>query len=156
MLDPLVHLKKVLEEMVGTPFHHQGRLPGQALDCGGVLICLLKALGLPHKVSEDYPLLPRISRPHLMPAIQDLVDLGALRLRETPCQEPLSLGEVVVFFILKNRRLPQHLGVVSSISEAGPVITHSHTGIGRCVEERVTPFWRNRISSVFQIVGVSD
>ena len=155
MLDPLVHLTKSLQEMVGTPFHHQGRLPGQVLDCGGVLICLLKSLGLPHKVREDYPLLPRLSRPHLMPGMEELVDLGALRLREGSCQEPLSVGEVAVFFV-QSRRLPQHLGVVSHITSEGPVLVHSHTGIGRCVEEPLSPFWRSRIISVFQIVGVSD
>ena len=30
---------------VGTPWHHQGRLPGVGLDCPGPLICAARALG---------------------------------------------------------------------------------------------------------------
>lgn len=33
-------------EGVGTPFHHQGRLPGAGLDCIGVIVAPARALGI--------------------------------------------------------------------------------------------------------------
>lgn len=31
---------------IGTPFRHQGRVPGVGLDCVGVIVCALRAVGI--------------------------------------------------------------------------------------------------------------
>jgi len=41
-----------------TPFVHQGRLPGQALDCAGLIIQVAKTLGLEHVDHSGYARLP--------------------------------------------------------------------------------------------------
>ncbi len=36
---------RVARSYIGTPFHHQGRLPGVGLDCAGVIVCALAECG---------------------------------------------------------------------------------------------------------------
>ena len=45
-------------ECMGTPFLHQGRVPGVGMDCAGVLVHCFKRLGLPHQDERGYPRTP--------------------------------------------------------------------------------------------------
>lgn len=38
----------------GTPFHHQGRVPGHGLDCVGLPLCGAWAVGIPMKDNLEY------------------------------------------------------------------------------------------------------
>lgn len=40
--------------LIGTPYSHAGRCPQVGTDCGGVVICAAKILGLPVKDRVDY------------------------------------------------------------------------------------------------------
>lgn len=43
--DPL-EILGAARSMLGTPFHHQGRLPGVGLDCAGLIVCAFRAVGV--------------------------------------------------------------------------------------------------------------
>lgn len=43
------------KSMLGTPYHHQGRVPGVGLDCIGLVVCTVRALGAVIQDRTDYP-----------------------------------------------------------------------------------------------------
>jgi cell wall-associated NlpC family hydrolase len=56
MIKPLA--KDIIDSAVsylGTPFRHQGRFPGNGLDCVGVIVCSAKAAGLEPDDVTHYP-----------------------------------------------------------------------------------------------------
>mgnify|MGYP003457874926 CR=1 FL=1 len=71
--------------MVGSPFHAQGRLPGIGLDCIGVIVCVARALNIPHTDVTAYPMRPNGM---LMP----ILDTKLVRVRREPGASPVSLA----------------------------------------------------------------
>lgn len=47
-------LIEIARSYIGTPFRHQGRLPGTALDCAGLIVCSALAAGLNAKDVRGY------------------------------------------------------------------------------------------------------
>lgn len=43
---------------IGTPYKHQERIKGQAVDCAGLIVCVLKECGYPIDDRKDYGTLP--------------------------------------------------------------------------------------------------
>lgn len=84
--------------MIGTPWVHRGRTPGQALDCVGVVLAV--ASGLKYDIPDyeySHPL--RASEAELLPAI-----LGIYFDRV----EPYETGDVV---LVKIKQQFQHLAI---------------------------------------------
>lgn len=86
----------------GTPFVHQGRLPGVGLDCGGVVICAYREAGL-HIVDSVYQRVPRRGQLAKMASdnrfwvVRDIED-----------------GDVL-FFCIHDATHPMHLGIVDGV-----------------------------------------
>lgn len=135
MIDP----DKIIELARGcmeTPFKHQGRVPGVALDCAGVLVHVLTSLGLPCIDERGYPRSPYKG---LIKSILDsqpaLENVG----RSDP--EP---GNVL---LMRFKIEPQHVAIFT-----GSTIIHAYSGIGRVVEHSIDSAWKKRITSVYRIV----
>lgn len=129
---------------VGTPFVHQGRLPGVGVDCAGVVICVARRLGL-----TDYDF--RGYRPQ--PDGHTLAAQCAGQMRALGAGEPARAGDVA---LLRFLQLPQHLAIVSEVDAAGQParIVHAYQPLGRCVEHVVDARWRRRILRLYRLPGV--
>lgn len=127
-----------------TPYGHQGRLPGVALDCIGPLICAAKAHGIKEAEFDisDYPRQPDGS-------LQPYLDAHLVR---KPRAE-LGLGDVVLnaFRISK----PRHIAVIVGDLYGEWVMLHANDLIGRVVRERI-PYERRwyRFVQGYAVPGV--
>ena len=107
---------------VGTRFRAQGRLPGVALDCVGVVLAAAAAIGVtvtvpPYALGGDHE--------------SDLDELIAA----TGCSAVAvaAPGDLLTVAPGPGRR---HLGVVTDCG-----VVHAHAGLGRVVEGPVDPAW---------------
>lgn len=124
-------------ECIGTPFMHQGRILGRALDCAGVAVHAARRTG--HEVDEPaaYGRLPNnamleywLERQPFLERVADLKPGDLLLMRFT--------GE------------PQHLAVY-----AGPTIIHAYQAVGRVVEHDLDAKWRRRIVQAYRFRGIA-
>ena len=132
---------------LGTPFVHQGRLPGVALDCVGVPICVARALGLVDTAFDirGYPRQPD-GRTLLALCGQHMTRLDAAAMRP---------GDVAV---IRFERVPQHLGIVAPYVHGGLSLIHAlgtTDGKGRVVEHRIDADTLRRLVAVYRLPGVA-
>ena len=125
---------------LGTPWVHQGRTPGVALDCAGLVICVARQLGLvsPEMDVTGYSRAPDGSLP----------DWCDAHMQRTTAPE---LGGVLV---LVCDRQPQHLGIVGDYRHGGWSLIHATNLAGSVVETRLM-FARNlRLVAAYRMPGV--
>lgn len=124
---------------LGTPFVHQGRAKGRAVDCLGLVACVGSALGLTaaeHVERTDYG---RIPNPRRMRA-----ELQA-HLDEIPVA---FAGEGDVVHMAWTRQ-PMHLGILTDVG-----ILHAYSAIPAVVEHPLDDAWRGRIRFAYRYPGV--
>ena len=116
---------------LGTPFAHQGRTPGKALDCIGLVIVVARNW---HDVAEPgaYGRLPVDGR------LESEVDAHPLLVR---VREPQA-GDVLLMRFGVN---PQHAAIC-----AGETIIHSYSSVGKVVEHRFSDVWRKRVVRAYR------
>ena len=115
---------------LGTPWRHQARLRGVGVDCGGLVVCVAQALGLP--VQDHAPGYARLP---------DGVSLRACV--ESQCTRIPELEPGAVL-LMRWADAPQHLAIVSTLPERFGII-HAWAGIRRVVEHGLTAEWQGRI-----------
>jgi cell wall-associated NlpC family hydrolase len=128
--------------LIGTKFHHQGRVPGCGVDCVGLAVVVAERLGLQVVDRTDYP--PETDGEALQEALEASCD-------PTP-EGAVQEGDVLQF---RRGRSQWHVGIVA---ETGPPrrMVHAlarHVG-GRVVEEPVPIEWARRLVGVWRIKGV--
>ncbi|MCK9468475.1 MAG: C40 family peptidase [Porticoccaceae bacterium] len=135
MIDPQ-RIISAARETMGTPFHHQGRVVGVGMDCAGVLVHVLKSLGLPIIDERGYPRFPYRG------LIKSILD-------SQPSLLPIDKREMVTGDVLLMRitREPQHVAIYT-----GATIVHAYSTAGGVVEHSLSPEWRGRIMGVYRIV----
>lgn len=122
---------------MGTPFRHQGRLPGKALDCAGLGIVCALAIGIEIKDFKGYPRAPFDGmlkkmfdqQPHLV---------------EVPRTE-LQAGDVL---LMRIATAPQHVGIYCG----NDLMIHAFEQVGKVVKQRIDNVWRNKITAVYRFV----
>lgn len=122
---------------IGTPFHHQGRLPQVGLDCAGVVVCAAKACGYVVGDVAGYGRIP--SNGLLEQAVLghcDRVDLSQAR-----------SGDV---FLFRFRQEPQHLAVF-----ADGMLIHAYSAVGKVVENSFDATWRARLVGCYRLRGAA-
>ncbi|MBV7255199.1 peptidoglycan endopeptidase [Pacificimonas sp. WHA3] len=110
-------------EALGTPVRVQGRVPGLALDCVGLVLTALRAAGARFDVPADYSIATD-NRARL------LNGLAACGLQRVAAQ---AAGDVMEMRVAPGHH---HLGIAS---DAG--VIHADFGVGRVVEARMPPEW---------------
>lgn len=95
--------EELARSWVGTPFVHQGRVPGVMLDCAGVIICIARARGL---VPPDWDLANYAQTPDKT-SIVDACDLYLARIEIRDAQPNDAL-------VIAWDRWPQHLGILGT------------------------------------------
>lgn len=128
---------------IGTRWVHQGRLPGHALDCAGLLIVVARSLGL---VGDDFD----INGYGRMP------DGTMLQWCEAHMQRvhEIELGAVLA---LATKEEPQHLGIVGDYVHGGWSLIHACNAAHppRVIETRLM-FARNmQLRGIFRMPGVA-
>jgi cell wall-associated NlpC family hydrolase len=128
---------------IGTPYRHQGRIDGLALDCAGVPVHVAKQLGIPLTAYTRYGRLPV---PAEMRAALDA------HLQRVP-REAMQIGDVAW---LRFDAEPQHLAIVADYPLGGFSIIHADNGRGlaRVVEHRLDASWARRIVAVWRYPGL--
>lgn len=129
-------------EEIGTPWVHQGRLPGLALDCAGLVIVTARRLGL---VPVDFDRGGYGRMP-------DGTLLDVCRAHMQRMSRP-SLGAVAVLIV---DALPQHLGIVGDYRHGGWSLIHacSDASPPRVVETRWMLARNNRVAALYRLPGV--
>ena len=124
---------------LGTPFRHQGRLPGIGLDCAGVALHVAQAVGCSSLDASGYGRTPANGQMEGMldqqPELVRVFDLEA--------RQPGDL------LLMRLTREPQHLAVLCD-----DTIVHAYESVGQCCEHRLDAAWAARIVRVYRFAGV--
>lgn len=125
---------------IGTPFHHQARLPGVGLDCIGVPVCAARTVGLPVVDSTDYRRRPSPKDPDFL--IRHL----ARNLDRVETPQPAD----VVCFGWRDSALAYHLGIMTDPTH----MVHAWAGGEKVLEVEIAP-WMDRFHSAWSFRGLA-
>jgi cell wall-associated NlpC family hydrolase len=117
---------------LGTPFHHQGRQKGVGLDCIGLIVVALGAIGVAVQDRTDYG-----PRPDGVSLVRGLLAHGARPV------ETAALGDILLF---RFDRQPQHVALANG---AGGMI-HAYAPAGRVVETNLGQAWMRRLVGIYR------
>lgn len=120
-----------------TPFRHQGRLPGKALDCAGLAVVVAKHWHEPVEPAAYG------RSPH-----QGLLEYW---LEQQPFLERIPKPEVGALLLMRFSKEPQHLAVC-----AGDTIIHSYGQIGKVTEHRFSDVWRARVVRTYRFKDLEE
>ena len=118
-------------ECLNTPFQHQGRIVGLALDCAGVAVHVASKW---HTV-EQPPAYGRL--PHDAMLEQWIERQPFLARAATP-----QAGDLL---LMRFENEPQHLAI-----HAGETMIHAYQSIGKTVEHNLDDKWRRRIVRAYR------
>ena len=126
--------------LLGTPFVHQGRLPGKALDCAGVVVATASALGIAHTDVVAYGRIPALG------ILRAVLDSQPELVSVSPAD--LQPGDVL---LMRFKKEPQHLAIF-----AGKTIIHAWQVIGRVVQHDFDSAWCRRVVAAYRFREVSN
>ena len=123
---------------IETPFKHQGRLPGLALDCAGLVVVVAKNCGIEIFDAQGYGRSPN----------------GALEatIAAQVCVDPVPVSDRLPGDILTMRfgKEMQHVAIC-----AGDTVIHSYEAVGKVCEHSLDAMWVKRIVSVYRFKGLA-
>lgn len=126
---------------IGTPFRHQGRVSGKALDCAGLICHVAAAVGLEYFDQQGYSRQPS----------QGLLESA---LDGQPCLVRVALADMQAGDVLLMRFAgdPQHLAIFAGWSDVyqGEGIIHAWLQARKVCENIMTDEWFNRIVRVYR------
>ena len=131
---------------IGTPFRHQGRLSGKALDCAGLIIMVAKAIGAEYIDFTGYSRHPSDGLLESALDAQSCLDRVALA--------DMQAGDVL---LMRFNTDPQHLAIFaghSAIYQAEGII-HAWLQARKVCEHVLTDEWRSRIVRVYRFAVVA-
>jgi cell wall-associated NlpC family hydrolase len=120
---------------LGTPFQHQGRLPGIALDCAGLAVHVASEWHTPTE-PRAYGRLPHEHQ------LEKWIDAQPYL---THAPKPQAGDVLLMRFV----REPQHVAIC-----AGQTIIHSYQRAGKVVEHNLDHTWRKRIVAVYRFQDI--
>lgn len=123
----------------GTPFHHQGRQPGLALDCIGVAVCAARECGLEMKHDIGYPVL----------AFKDRITSPLSEYATEIELEDVRPGDLGIFRTPQSGKTPHHVAVFCE--DGGASIVHACSpSIGKVIEEPLG-VWKKLLVSCWRV-----
>jgi len=132
---------------IGTRYHHRGRTPHLALDCGGVPICIMRTLGIVPKTFdvEPYTMLP--DGKSLLAICDALADKIENFINATA-------GDVIV---ISADQHPQHVGILADHPRGGLSFIHASNDrdVQKVIETRLRFDRSNRFICAYRFRGVS-
>lgn len=125
---------------LGTPFKHQGRVMGEGVDCGGVVVMLARRFGLDQDYTDPvgYP-----SQPH-NDYMERLLDRYTIPVR------PVERRAADILTFSFGRHL-HHIGILSAPDR---VIHAWNDGQGCVIESRLTGSFAHGMRRVYKFRGL--
>ena len=127
-------------ELIGTPFVHQGRIPGRALDCAGLVVAVAQAVGVEYIDQTGYSRSP--SGGLLEAALDEQPGITRIAPAERAPSDVL---------LMRFAGDPQHLALL-----AGSTIIHAYEAPGLVCEHDLTDLWARRIVRVYRFKGLAS
>lgn len=130
-------------ETIGTPYSHQGRVNGLALDCAGVPVHVGQRLGMSFEDVTNYGRLPQPIE------MKKALDKNLVKVPKSQMQP----GDVVW---IRFEKEPQHFGILGNYLYGGLSLIHAYNGLGvhRVGEHRLDEIWANRIVGAWRFPQV--
>lgn len=137
---------------IGTPFHHQGRVKHVGVDCIGLLVGVIKELGIKStKKDNNGNLIPLESF--------DNTNYGRLPdgvLLQTSIEKHfykvernnIKPGDVLLFKFDEN---PQHIGIATDYPTDGLGLIHCYQCSGKVVEHIFSKIWHERLIEGYRV-----
>lgn len=122
---------------IGTPFRHQGRIPGVALDCAGLIVAVAETVG------AEYADRPGYGRNPANGLLESVLD-------QQPCLERVFDRKPGDVLLMRFSGEPQHLAIYTGMN-----IIHSHEAVGKVCEHRLADVWAARIVRTYRFKGVA-
>lgn len=132
-------------QTLGTPWQHQGRVNGLALDCAGVPVHVAKELGMSFEDITGYGRLPQPAE------MKAALDKNLIRVNKSDMQP----GDVTW---IRFEHYPQHFGILGDYLYGGLSLIHAFNGVGldRVGEHRLDQTWSDRIVGVWRFPHVME
>lgn len=127
----------IARSQLGTPFRHQGRVSGKALDCAGLAAYVARQLG------AEYNEWPGYGRTPHRGLLQSVLDAQPCLLRVSDRQP----GDIL---LMKWNKEPMHVAIC-----AGDTVIHAYESVGKVCEHDLTPDWQARIVAVYRFKDLS-
>lgn len=125
-------------ECLGTPFRHQGRKPGEAIDCAGVAVHVASRLGFGVMDVDGYGRVPVNGQLEATLEAQEF--LHSVEIWEA------SPGDIL---LMRFAGEPQHLAIL-----ADGTIIHAYEPAGLCCEHNLTNKWSSRVVGAYRFAGL--
>lgn len=130
-------------EQIDTPFRHQGRVPGIALDCAGLYVCICQRLGIPHQDATGYPSTPfdgeiirqLNAQPSLVPILRGSAEKGDV-------------------LVMRMSRQPQHIAIHAGLYRGHPYVVHASSDFGGVRLHRMDSAWFGRVTHAYRFTEV--
>lgn len=122
---------------IGTPFRHQGRVVGRALDCAGLILHVCSELGISY---TDVPAYGHTPHRGLLEATLESQPVVYRVYEKQP-------GDIL---LMKFTGEPQHLAIY-----AGGTIIHSYANARKVCEHDLTKEWDDRIVRIYRFKGLT-
>lgn len=132
----------VARSALGTPFRHQGRTAGRALDCAGLLNYVCAEIGIETRDRTGYPHMPN---GELEVALDEHAALGILI--RVPVIE-MQAGDFVLMHF-EGELAARHLGIC-----AGHTLIHAWAVARKVCEHDFDATWRRRVVRAYRLAGV--
>lgn len=133
---------------IGTPYQHQQRLRGIAVDCIGLPMGVARELGL---ISPGFD----VQGYARTPDGHTLMHLAATHMRRRGIDTPLAPGMVIVCAVDLE---PSHFGILADYAHGGLSLIHANARAHppRVIETRLLFSRGLRFVAAFDLPGVSD
>jgi cell wall-associated NlpC family hydrolase len=134
------HIAAAALKLVGTPWHHQGRVPGQGCDCVGVGVIAGRSLGL--DIVDDLTYTTNPDPDVLLSYMEancERADVAKI--------EDVPIGFGMLFWYTNDQR-PQHFAIKTA---RGMVHARNRrSGKGGVYEQRIDSYYTSRLHSVWR------
>lgn len=123
-------------EWIGTPFKHQARTKGKAVDCIGLVYGVAESLGIaPDEIPENYKGYKRTP------------DSGKLREGLNQYMDKVRLSQIQPgdVLLMTFTGEPQHLAIYT-----GSTIIHAYSIVKKVTEHTLSAKWRRRICGAYR------
>ena len=128
------------QECSGTPFRHQGRVKGLALDCAGLLAYSLERAGLPYLDENGYGRNP----------FDGMLE-RALDAQPSMAQVPLTDAQAGDVLLMRIKSAPQHIAIHAGLIGGHPYIIHASEQHGGVVTHRLDDMWGGRVLRAYRL-----
>lgn len=123
---------------LGTCFHHQGRKQNVGLDCIGLIVVSLNAVGIEVRDRFDYGM-----RPDGISLVEGIIKHGGF---------PVSVISPSDILLFRYDNQPQHVALATGDNS----MIHSFAPAGKVVETAIGQYWKRRLSGIYRFSFIQE